>query len=148
MKKTITILIAAVTLAMLVPTGASAQRVIVPLNREAYAANAKDTVLIQRGRWTSAPHLETMFLVRDSGKADVILEYRDMGSSGAWTAVITDSLIYADTLSYQKPFTIRNNTTELVPRVSVEYRWRINWRAAGQGFTSPTYDLEIWRGDD
>lgn len=120
----------------------------------AYADSDTDTLPKAGSVWASgtdydrvggASAHELEITVNDSAAIDVYADYIE-GTKGAWTNGLTDSLINTTNAGTTKLFTIKSNATEKHAGLNVKWRYRIAFRASGNGVSSSTYSATVnWK---
>lgn len=123
----------------------------------AYAASDKDTLPTSASLTVTTPiganlggtsQCVLQLIVDDSAAVDVFADWANTGSSTFTNiSAFTDSLINTSaTLGKTQEYTLKLPATDRIGGIGRHIRFRISFRASGQGVTTPIYDANVlWK---
>lgn len=106
---------------------------------KAYADSQVDTSAVFSIGGCSRVSLLTAYL--DSASFITKVDYR-ASSSASWSQIVADTV--TATAAGYRSYVLRDATTEKVPGVSGQIRFRKAWQSSGNGVTSATYTDQLY----
>ena len=127
-----------VLLTALVAVSCQAQFTETLRNKKAYVASQKDTVYVpfKLGLYS---RVALDFAARDSVGIRIFSDTRVPGK--AWVAKDTTYFVTSDSASAKFEYMLRDNTTEKIPGMDTETRFRLTFADTSVGVTSANFDL-------